>query len=98
MRRKRPVMTVQLASAGLLMDSAPPLPVDDPAAPYEQRRGVFAAWHDEYGEWCARREEWSELHGWPAGDQARIDEETALIDACPDSPFDPAWEIAHGYL
>lgn len=98
MRRKRPKLSGQLASSGLLLDAAPVPPVNDPSQPYETRRGLFATFHDEFSEWCERREQWADEHGWPDGDETRINEEDTIMAACGDSPFDPAWEMSNGYL
>lgn len=98
MRRKRPKVTSVMGAAGVLIDDAPATPVDDNSLPYQARKAMFSTFYEAFATWAARREEWAEVHGWPTGEDERIAEERAVFDACPDEPFDPTWELAHGTL
>ena len=97
MRRKR-IRDEGLATAGLLVEAAPAPPSGYERMPYSKQREVFEQWHEAFSAWRSERSEWADAHGWPGGTNARLEEESAVLAACPDSPFDPEWEIANGYL
>lgn len=85
MRRRRGALSGEVPEH--LRVSMLPVFVDDFDQPFAERRARWEEWESEFERLCAARAAWSERHGWPGGDDARVDEESGLI---PDEPFDPS--------
>jgi hypothetical protein len=84
------VKALKAADGTPLDPSCLPEYCDDPSAPYAARRAAFQKWHAAYEAFCQRREAWFEGQG-------LVDPES-FVHLIPDEPFDPAWEVRHGYL